>query len=171
MSRYIPKFNHIEADKAHKEWGFSCGPASVAAICGLTLEELRPHLGDFEQKRFTNPTLMYSILNSLGKPWSDRKPLDWPTWGIVRIQWHGPWMADGVPIKARYRHTHWVGAARVSARIDARIGVWDVNVQDEGYTGWSTLEDWKIIVPPAVAKYTPRADGTWSITHSIEVQP
>jgi hypothetical protein len=31
----------------------NCGPGAIAAICGLTLDDLRPHLGDFEQKRYT----------------------------------------------------------------------------------------------------------------------
>jgi hypothetical protein len=166
VSKYKPKFTYDDAYKANRDWGCNCGPTSVASIYGLTLAELRPHLQDFEQKKYTSPSMMWSILGSLGKPWNHRKPLDWPTWGLVRIQWHGPWMADGVPIKARYWHTHWVGASRANGK----IGVWDVNALDDD-TGWLSLDRWANEIVPHLTAHTPRADGKWSITHSIEVTP
>ena len=57
-------FSFEEAQRAGDEWGLNCGPAAIATMTRLSLDELRPHLGDFEQKHYTNPTLMWSILNS-----------------------------------------------------------------------------------------------------------
>ena len=48
-----PRFTAEAADRAYDEWGANCGPGAIAAICGLTLDELRPHMGDFEGKRYT----------------------------------------------------------------------------------------------------------------------
>ena len=86
---------------------------------GISREgEIIKALRDFEEKRYTNPTLMKSILRSTGtrSRWrvlkGDCDFSDWPALGLVRVQWDGPWCNDGVPIAARYRHTHWVGSRR-----------------------------------------------------------
>lgn len=57
---------HEDANRAADEWGANCGPGAIAAICGLTLQELRPHMGDFEGKGYANPTLMWQVLRNLG---------------------------------------------------------------------------------------------------------
>lgn len=78
-----------DADRAYAEWGCNCGPAAVAAICGLTLDQVRPHMGDFETKRYTNPTLMWQVLRSIGARFSYRGGdlgRWWPTYGLARIQ-------------------------------------------------------------------------------------
>lgn len=163
------RFTLDEADRAAEAWGFNCGPAAVAAICGLSIGELRPHLGDFEQKRYTNPTLMFQILRSLDAAWR-RMPTaaltPWPAYGLARIQWEGPWMEPGVPIGARYRQTHWVGCC---ARNPDHIGIFDINCLNNG-SGWVALEDWAAILVPAILKAChPRANGGWHITHSLAV--
>lgn len=161
-----PRFTAEDADRAHADWGANCGPGAIAAICRLTLDELRPHLGDFERKRYTNPTLMWEILDRLKVRWTLKKPPVWPDYGLVRIQWHGPWMREGVPLRARYRHTHWVGAARNGL---GEIGVFDINAIGNG-SGWASLQNWtSILVPWLLEECVPRADGVWSITHAVEV--
>ena len=161
-----PRFTFADAERAYEEWGANCGPGAIAAIAHMTLDELRPHLGDFERKGYTNPSLMFEILRSLGLRVSMVKPPGWPTYGLVRVQWHGPWMDAGVPIAARYRHTHWVGAARRNGE----IGVFDINCMPSG--GWVSLEDWSSVIAPHLIKhYAQKASGEWSLTHSIEVLP
>lgn len=168
MTSLLPRFQRAEFESAFEAWGANCGPGAIAAIAGLTLDELRPFLGDFETKRYTNPTLMFETLDRLGLRWRRvRAPLDWPDFGLARIQWHGPWTAPGVPAKAAYRQTHWVGAARRQGR----IGVFDVNALGNG-SGWASLDDWRaMIVPWILRECVPRANGEWSITHAIEVEP
>lgn len=165
-----PRFTADDAELAFCEWGANCGPGAIAAICDLTLDELRPHLGDFESKRYTNPTLMWQVLRSLGVAFSYRGGNlgreNWPRYGLARIQWTGPWTWPGVPPRAAYRHTHWVGSAIDPAR---GVGVFDINALGNG-SGWSSLEDWSgLLVPWLLEECEPRADGGWFITHAVEV--
>ena len=169
------RFTETDVDRAWKEWGCNCGPSAVAAIAGMSLDEIRPHLGDFEQKRYTNPTLMWAILKSAGIQWRGNTAnstssehqgmLAFPDYGLARIQWEGPWTAPGVHIRARYRYTHWVGAAR----INGEVGIWDVNCINNGI-GWVSLKEWaNVLVPWLLKECHPRANGRWHITHSVEV--
>ena len=159
-----------EVERANEEWGCNCGPAAIAAVLRRPLDEVRPHMGDFESKRYTNPTLMWSALRSLGVRFSYRGGhlgrRWWPTYGLARIQWEGPWTKPGVPARAAYRHTHWVG---VNARNPENIGIFDVNAVANG-TGWCSLDDWSgIVVPWLLREAVPSADGAWHITHAVEV--
>lgn len=167
-------FTQEDGERAHKEWGANCGPGALAAIMGMTLDEVRPHLGDFERKGYTNPTLMNFALRSIGRRWRTQvlagtaggtSTDGWPTYGLCRIQWEGPWMDPGVPIRARYRQTHWVGAQRGKRG----IGIFDINAMNNG-TGWCSLEDWTGTIVPAILQLYPRANGRWHITHAIEVE-
>lgn len=114
---------------------------------------------------------MFDALHSLFaagllKGWRKVDKANWPHYGLARIQWEGPWTAPGVPMRVRYRQTHWVG----SAHHKGDIGVFDINCINNG-NGWVSLRDWETtIVPHLIAQY-PRADGKWHITHAIEVEP
>jgi len=157
------RFTKDEADSAYEQWGANCGPAALAAIGGLTLDQVRHCMGvEFDRKRYTNPAMMLQCLSRLGFSWTSLKPPGWPAFGLVRIQWHGRWMEPGVPLRARYRYTHWVGGARANGS----VGVFDVNCMNSG--GWVSLEDWRGVIAPYLAKHS-RGDGNWSLTHAIEV--
>jgi hypothetical protein len=170
------RFSYEDAERAHDEWGCNCGPGALAAIMGMTLDEVRPHMGDFERKHYTNPTLMFDALRSIGATWKANVVgskcagatctfVGWPLFGLARVQWEGPWTQPGVPMRARYRYTHWVGAQQRNGS----YGIFDINCMSNG-TGWCSLDDWiKHLVPSLVALY-PRANGKWHITHAIEVE-
>lgn len=163
-----PRFTLGDAEAASAEWGFNCGPAALCAVTGKTPEEIRPYLGDFESKRYTNPTLMWDVLCRLGVRWHRYcgNGVRWPDFGLARVQWAGPWTDDGVPIRARYRHTHWV--AHYGGVYSC--GVFDVNCLNSG--GWVSRRDWeRIIVPAILEACEPKASGRWWLTHSVEVQP
>jgi len=163
-------FTCDEAEQAYKGWRFNCGPGAIAAVVRLKPDELRHHLGDFERKGYTNPTLMFQILRSLGVGWRTLDRGVWPAYGLVRIQWHGPWMNEGVPIQARYRHTHWVAHRD---RPDIKIiggyhEVFDINCVGVG--GWISREEWKLaFVPWLLPQVEPKCDGNWSMTHCLEI--
>ena len=163
----MPRFTAEDADRAYDEWGVNCGPGAIAAICGMTLDELRPHMGDFERKHYTNPTLMWQVLDSIGARWRLVKPpRTWPEYGLARVQWEGPWTAPGVPARAAYRHTHWVGAARDPVK---GVGIFDINAIGNG-SGWCALEDWTgTLVPWILDECVPHASGGWHLTHVVEV--
>jgi hypothetical protein len=152
-------------ERANAAWGANCGPGALAAMLAMTLDEVRPHLVGFEQKGYTNPTLMLSALKSIGRPWSGGVRSDWPNYGLARVQWEGPWTAPGVPVRARYRFTHLVGVAR---SISNGIGIFDVNALNNA-SGWVRLADWEAVVVPWILEGIPRASGRWHITHAFEL--
>src|SRR3546814_4460187 len=80
----------------------------------------------------------------------------WPEFGLVRVQWEGPWTAPGVPMAARYRQTHWIGTM---LRADRQRGIWDVNCLANG-GGWVSLSDWEsVLVPWLLQECHPKANG------------
>ena len=158
-----PPFTADDAERAHAVWGANCGPGSLAAIMGMTLDDVRPHLLGFDAKRYTNPSMMNDALRSIGRPWK-KIGAAWPGYGLVRVQWEGPWTDPGVPMVARYRYTHWIGAeiGRNS------IGVFDINCLANG-TGWCALADWSETIVPWLLEGYPRATGKWHLTNAIEI--
>ncbi len=173
----VVKFTLADFELARTLWGANCGPSTLAVICGLTLDEVRPLFGA-KWPGHTNPSMMFFALNRAGVKWSwdsimvnDARPA-WPSWGLARIQWEGPWMQPGVPMSARYRHTHWVGAGPLldsaSRPIPGEVCVWDVNTLDIG-SGWAPLAAWTRATAPILTRSIKRASGGWHITHAIEV--
>ena len=161
-------FGLAEADAAFVTWGANCGPAAIAAVVGVTLDALRPAMGDFERKGYTNPTLMWAVLDRVaaGRWYRQLAPLTWPRWGLVRVQWGGPWTRPGAPVAAAYRHTHWIGAA---APTDQHvIQVFDINAISVG--GWIDAHEWaSSLVPWLLREVEPEADGRWWMTHVVEI--
>ena len=162
------RFDVEDAQRAGDAWGANCGPGAIAGVLGMTLDELRPHLIDFERKGYTNPTLMRDILNGLGVKWQRVKSV-WPrNVGLVRVQWEGPWTEPNVPMRARYRHTHWIGTRRVGANY-WNVEIFDINCMCVG--GWVPLVEWNTqVVPWLIKECVKRAYGTWHQTHVIEIQ-
>jgi hypothetical protein len=135
-----------EAQRAYDAWGANCGPGALAAVLDKTLEDVQPHLIDFDRKRYTNPSMMLSALRSLGAHWHVLNE-GWPQNGLVRVQWEGPWTAPGVPIRARYRHTHWIASRHVTAGDTRGVRIFDINC----------------------ACVVPKNNGQWHVTHRLEI--
>lgn len=164
---HAPRFGAADADWAWQTWGANCGPGAVAAVFHLTLDEVRPHFDavGFPAKRYTSPSMMNAVLRGLARPWR-KCAAAWPVWGLVRVQWEGPWTRPGVPYRVRYRHTHWIGAA---ISYGGR-GVFDINCINNG-SGWVSFADWRdVVVPWLLGETEPKASGAWHVTHAIEVE-
>jgi len=156
------------------KWGFNCGPGALCAVTGKTPSEIRPHMNGFEEKGYTNPTLMKQALASLDLPYSrvfeckgakTAEGWTYPNFGLVRIQWAGPWTAPGVPVRVRYRHTHWIATRNPRDR-----EVFDVNAVCAG--GWIPFREWsRELVPWLLEKCVPKANGNWWPTHCWEINP
>ena len=160
------RFTVQDADRAFDEWGANCGPGALAAILGLTLEEVRPHIVGFEKKRYTDWKMMVAALETLKADFRALEPPRLPSYGLARIQWEGAWTAPGAHWAARLRHTHWVGSMIVEG---AGIGIFDINAINNG-SGWSSLENWEgIVVPYILSTCEPEADGKWHVTHALEI--
>lgn len=160
----LPRFTLEQAEAAWQSWHCNCGPTALACMAGLTLDAVRPHLRGFDLKGYTNPTMMFDALGSIGLSF-ERIGARWPRYGLARIQWEGPWTKPGVPMRARYRYTHWVAGWDAGER---GYGVFDVNCLNNG-TGWVARPEWVSVMVPAITSYLKRADGKWHVTHGIEL--
>jgi len=161
----VAKFNWDDADKAAREWGANCGPGAIAAVLDKKIDEIRPFMGDFEKKHYTNPKLMLEILNKMGVKFWKPRAQTWPRNGLIRIQWEGPWTDLGVPLRKRYRHTHWVA----SRWIGIDIFIFDINCICVG--GWVHVGEWeKKVVPWLLKEVEPKAYGTYYPTHILALQ-
>ena len=157
----------FSAEEAYAtDWRFNCGPGALCAVLGMTPAEIRPHMLDFERKGYTNPTLMLDVLRGLGVAFRHRPDRLWPEFGLVRVQWSGPWTAPGVPPRVAYRHTHWV--ASCGTRLPDSMRVFDVNAICVG--GWLSFIEWaQALVPWLLRICEPKADGRWWVTHALEL--
>jgi hypothetical protein len=158
-------FTLADAQAAADAWGANCGPGALAAVLGLSLDAVRPHLSGFDQKRYTNPKMMRSALDSLGVAYG-WQTLGWqrpaiaclPENGLARVQWAGPWTDSGVPWAAAQRHTHWIGSRRAAAKPSCLVEVFDINCICVG--GWVPLAEWsQSVVPWLLEQCEPKATG------------
>lgn len=158
---------------------FNCGPAALCAAADILPDQALAVLHGFETKHYTNPMMMAGALRELKIPFkrlteeigiSAAMVPVFPKFGLVRIQWGGPWTMPGVPIRARYRHTHWVAFERAGAPggwpdDDA---VFDVNAMCCG--GWIPRKEWETrLVPWLLKQVVPKATGKWWPTHCWEI--
>lgn len=106
-------FTDEDSERANEEWGANCGPHSIAAALGLSLDVARTLMPDFEGKGYTNPTMVRGALERAGIKYLLLKGLHSEDLceGINRVQWEGPWLKPGVPPGAAYWHTHLVASA------------------------------------------------------------
>jgi hypothetical protein len=166
VSKPVLKFTADDAVRASDEWGANCGPAALAAVLGKSIDDVRLMIPCFDVKHYTNPTMMIAALRASGRRFH-RVPHDeyLPMWGVLRIQWGGPWMRPEVPERARYGYTHWIA---VSNCADGSEWAFDINCISVG--GWVTWREWcDVTVPYIIRNGVPRGDGSWSITHAFEV--
>lgn len=160
-------FTEAEARAAHDEWGCNCGPTALAFALGLKPDDVRPHIPDFDARRYTSPTMMAAALDSLNvRREIVRKPHGGRNRGygisvmfagpvsLVRIQWTGPWTANGASGKWAARQTHWIVCWK-EERCQFPRRVFDVN------GGIQTFEHWEEKIVPAIVATVQRADGGW----------
>lgn len=151
-----------DLNEAHKAWKCNCGPGSVAALLGLTCEQVRPHFPGHAERGYSNPSHLQNALRSLGcrvvSTWK-RTPeaLALPRFGIVFVQFGGPWLREGVPAGWAYRATHFAAVNGGQ--------VYDVN-QDPP---WYPKSGWESDLLPWLASTINRCDGTFYIRAAFEV--
>lgn len=167
------RFDEADARAAFDAWGCNCGPAALAAVLGLTLDEVRPFVeyAGFADKRYTNPTMMQDAIRfagaTIGKRWtvpeSERSKISFPHQGLARIQWTGPWSQPGASVRWKYRQSHWVACWRIGEGAASWRLIFDIN------GGFRPLREWIRDIVPVITKSIPRADGDWYLTHAWEV--
>lgn len=60
-------FTQEEAIAAHREWGCNCGPSALAFALQIGLDQVRPLIPGFDEKRYTNGTMMRMALIRAGQ--------------------------------------------------------------------------------------------------------
>lgn len=162
------KFTQEDADDAFEAWGCNHGPAALAACLCLTLDEVRPFLSDFEEKKYMSPTMMAESLRRIGAPREvlaekrfgvGEAPKCFPRHGLVRVQFDGPWMARDQHARWSYEHTHWIH----TRAFQRRWWVYDVN------GAWRQFGDWESITIPLLLSGDPKRTG-WFASHCWAVQ-
>ena len=158
-------FDAADQQRAWDRHGSNCGPGAIAGLAGLTPETVVTFLGErFRRIGGTTEYMLADALEHFAIPWRD-SGLDWPDYGLVRIQWDGPWLWDPRPFH-RLRHSHWVGSCREG---DA-VHVFDINAISRG--GWLSLDEWSArLVPWLLERAEPQATGTWWINDAYDLWP
>ena len=155
---YTYTFNEADAKAAYDEWGANCGPCALAFALQTTLDAVRPAIPEFHSRLYTSPTMMDAALQNLGaqvvklsapKDRGASCMFD-PTIALVRVQWTGPWTANGKTQKWAARQTHWIATWLADDHY-----VFDVN------GGIQRFENWDREIVPAITATIPRADGGW----------
>lgn len=164
---------------AHHVWGFNGGHAAVCVLTGLTPEQLRQHCyraGGLHigQDGSVVPGDMKDILLSIGVLHDYRSlPMNpvnpWPEFGVSRLQLGGPWMRSPTNLAVRRRHTRWMASCKQAGGphlvfdLDA-LGLF-------GRSGWLERDAWAELVVPELLSNARESDGTWWLTHAIELRP
>lgn len=160
------KFSEADALVAHDVWGCNCGPAALAAVANLTLDEAARLMTEFMAKGYTPPALMLQALirgqlqTSSMYHATRLEPRNVeaaaPSRGLIRIQWTGPWTSAAKLAKWAYSYTHWIGVARAE---DGQLWVFDINGFDRPWKSWTET------VVPHILDTIRRSDGGWYATH------
>lgn len=139
-----------DVDAAYESWGATCGPAALAAVLGLDLEDVRAAVST--SGRFQGYMNLTHMRNALEFMRVRYQALRSPTLAdllaersIVCVQWSGPW--NSIP-RAAAAYRHFIATASGC--------VYDVNA------GWVEPEIWTDRVAPELIPK--RGDGSWLYT-------
>lgn len=174
-----PSYSITEADWKYCQATYgacNCGPTALATMLNLPCRDVMPHLNGYKEKHYVNPTMMKEALTALDVKFHDRfrrgyervtieDPHMLCEYGLIRIQWQGPWTEPGANPKWAYRQTHWIGSMQYPIRPGMGIVcVFDVN------SGWTSQLEWETKTIPSILKEcVPRATGGWFATHRLEL--
>lgn len=153
--------------QAHEEWKATCGPGALAAVLGVPLVELKGHFLRARKKpslSYTTPTMMQQVLHALGRTAITHQ--GWANdvhFGLAFIQLRGTW--DNAPERVQYKHSHWVGFARVGP--SRLLQLYDVNAGEAGE--WEPSWMWKEGTIRNICEQHEGASGLWRVRLTLEV--
>jgi len=168
-ARYDYPFTQDEATAAYEEWSCNCGPAALAFALQVKLGVVRPALKGFAERGYVNPTMMASALEwlhtkftairapkNLGEECMFQGPMS-----LVRIQWTGPWTADGKTAKWAASYTHWICCWMPPMMRDVPSEPTDLRMVFDINGGIMPFWKWRNEIVPAIVATIKRADGGW----------
>ena len=169
------RFTMVDWAQTVAAWGWNGAPGSLCALLGLTPAELRPHMLDFKAGASgTSLTLVRDVLERLGM--SNRLTFSArgntanfpiPAYGLMRLQWSGPWCRHGRSNHHTATHTHWIGT-RTVRREGLVHEIFDVHAMHRG--GWVSTNEWSgRVVPEILRTHVPHSDGHWWVLDALEV--
>jgi len=161
-------FTARELNAANDAWGCNCGPSALAFAVQQPLDAVRHALPGFQDKGYTNPTMMQAGLAFFRKTFAVVRPPKFTrgkffsvaemfdaTPSLVRVQWDGPWCDAGANARWGYGFTHWI-ATWSERGVDL---VFDCN------SLIVTGAQWCDEVGPQLARTVRRSTGEWFPTH------
>lgn len=167
MTAITYPFTEEDSRAAFDAWGANCGPNALAFALQVPLAKVRLLIPEFEEKRYTSPTMMKAALANAGASFRSITPTDkasmfqWDT-SLVRVQWCGPWTAPGANPRWAYRQTHWIATYMIERQAPM---VFDCNGGIRGYQSWASE------IVPLILEHYPRANGEWFPTHIWRLMP
>lgn len=171
MATFDYPFTEEQAQAAYTEWGCNCGPSALAFALQTSLDKVHPAIPDFDERRYTSPSMMRAALANLGQrfmpiatppvkqrftSYAHQEMFAGPM-TLVRIQWTGPWIVDGKPQRWAARQTHWIACWSDAHDVwqGGRRLVFDCN------GGMRTFQSWQQGIVPLIVESVKRADGGW----------
>ncbi len=144
------RYTEDDSERANELWKATCGPHSIAAACGKTLDEVRRAIcdADVNYRGWMSPTQVMKTLDALGQKYTLTHKLKTPDLcdGINRLQWEGKWLNPGVPARIAYFHTHLV----------AHFGGWVLCTACLPAT-WIAVDEWR--------DFLRKTDQPFHVTH------
>ena len=152
-------YTPAESEHCREQWKAACGHHALAAVCNERLATVCQAVG--HRKGWMNPTMIHNALATLGVPVRLTKGLQTQNLcaGLNRVQFEGPWLAEGLRPALAYPYTHWIGQ-RDGYVLDTLIDPFD----------WLLRADWAAVVSHGYYTALPRATG-WHITHHYQIDP
>ena len=154
----ILRYTEADSDRANDEWKATCGPHSIAAACGKTLEDVRAAMlrAGVNYRGWMSPTQVTNTLHALGVFPSIQSKLKTMELcdGINRVQWEGKWLNPGVPPRVAYFHTHLVAHFSGFVLCTATVH------------GWVPADEWRNF-HTNVLKSPFHITHHWTITESL----
>lgn len=182
MLTYDQLYHPPDVEEASQTWKANCGPGALAAVLQRPVMSLRARLPGFERRGFCNPSHLLRVLDSLDVRIithnaaqiahaieTSVQPEQEPSlYGLLFLQWTGPWCNPGVPVAAQYRYTHWVGTASTQ---DHGQMYYDINAwrEDDQRGAWVPTSWWEHEILPAITCTIKRADGGYYVRTALEV--
>ena len=145
-----------DVEAAVQDWQASCGPGALAALLHCPVNATRPWFPSY--RGWTTPPAMRATLALARCPFTVVPVCDSLHYGLAFLQWTGRWTQPGVPARAAYRHTHWIGVADTE---DCGEMVYDFNIfpEDAPRGQWVVRRYWEKQIVPAVLEDLDGADG------------
>ncbi|MFG6083415.1 hypothetical protein ACEUZ9_004675 [Paracoccus litorisediminis] len=166
------RFGREDAAEASRRVGANCGPMALAAITGRTPLDVLPFIPRWDDFHFTTEVMMAIALYRLGHvfAWQEHgyatTPYDWPSLGLVRIAFEGPW-SRSLARQELLKRSHWIATSRDD---HGRLHIYDVNIMVGG--GWRPYAKWRDETLPFIAgRLIPGADGRWRGIEQFDLAP